>query len=144
MPGGHGGVHRSDFTARLHPSIHLPCCFHFFLAKKDRSQKSCILVYFLNDQEHCQHISELRKGLTEHQLYFKAEWKVESIQSWPVPTTTKFLDFSNFYRRFIHNYSSFTAPLTSQAQVSVLDTSSLSYHEDPVKGLYFSPTSVAP
>ncbi len=42
--------------------------------------------------------------------------KVEAITSWPRPTTIKelqrFLGFSNFYRRFIANYSSITSPLT--------------------------------
>ncbi|KAL0150983.1 hypothetical protein M9458_053710 [Cirrhinus mrigala] len=43
--------------------------------------------------------------------------KVTAIQNWPQPTTIKelqrFLGFSNFYRRFIQNYSSITAPLIS-------------------------------
>ncbi|KAI2646020.1 Transposon Tf2-6 polyprotein [Labeo rohita] len=43
--------------------------------------------------------------------------KVTAIQNWPQPPTIKelqrFLGFSNFYRRFIQNYSSITAPLTS-------------------------------
>ncbi len=45
------------------------------------------------------------------------EEKVEAIKTWPKPTTIKelqrFLGFSNFYRRFIHSYSSITAPLTN-------------------------------
>ncbi|KAL0154228.1 hypothetical protein M9458_050482 [Cirrhinus mrigala] len=43
--------------------------------------------------------------------------KVSAIQEWPQPLTVKelqrFLGFSNFYGRFIQNYSSITAPLTS-------------------------------
>ncbi|KAI2646481.1 Transposon Tf2-11 polyprotein [Labeo rohita] len=43
--------------------------------------------------------------------------KVSAIQEWPQPLTVKelqrFLGFSNFYRRFIQNNSSITAPLTS-------------------------------
>ncbi|KAL0199593.1 hypothetical protein M9458_002780, partial [Cirrhinus mrigala] len=43
--------------------------------------------------------------------------KVSAMQEWPQPHTVKelqcFLGFSNFYRRFIKNYSSITAPLTS-------------------------------
>ncbi|GGS29426.1 hypothetical protein GCM10010252_78210 [Streptomyces aureoverticillatus] len=42
--------------------------------------------------------------------------KVETIMSWEVPKTVKdvqcFLDFANFYRIFIKNYSQVTAPLT--------------------------------
>lgn len=45
------------------------------------------------------------------------ERKIEPISSWPLPTTIKelqrFLGFSNFYRRFIQNYSSITSPLTN-------------------------------
>ncbi|KAL0165771.1 hypothetical protein M9458_037615, partial [Cirrhinus mrigala] len=43
--------------------------------------------------------------------------KVSAIQEWPQPLTVKelqrFLGFSNFYRLFIKDYSSITAPLTS-------------------------------
>jgi len=41
--------------------------------------------------------------------------KVQAIQDWPVPKnlhdTRSFLGFSNFYRRFIHDYSSIARPL---------------------------------
>ncbi len=41
--------------------------------------------------------------------------KVEAITSWPLPSSIKelqrFLGFSNFYRRFISNYSTITSPL---------------------------------
>ncbi|KAL0173827.1 hypothetical protein M9458_029795, partial [Cirrhinus mrigala] len=43
--------------------------------------------------------------------------KIQAIQDWPTPTSIKelqrFLGFSNFYRRFIQNYSIISAPLTS-------------------------------
>ncbi|KAI2643793.1 Transposon Tf2-9 polyprotein [Labeo rohita] len=43
--------------------------------------------------------------------------KVLAIQKWPQPNTIKelqrFLGFTNFYRRFIKDYSSITSPLTS-------------------------------
>ncbi len=45
------------------------------------------------------------------------EGKVEAIKTWPQPTNIKelqrFLGFSNFYRRFIQNYSTLTNPLTN-------------------------------
>ncbi|XP_044074599.1 uncharacterized mitochondrial protein AtMg00860-like [Siniperca chuatsi] len=45
------------------------------------------------------------------------EGKVEAIRNWPTPTTIKelprFLSFSNFYRRFIQDYSTIAHPLTN-------------------------------
>jgi hypothetical protein len=42
--------------------------------------------------------------------------KVEAVADWPVPTTQKevrsFVEFCNFYARFIHHFSELTAPLT--------------------------------
>jgi transposase InsO family protein len=49
--------------------------------------------------------------------------KVDTITSWPKPTTFSelqtFLGFCNFYRRFIHAYSKIVAPLTSMLKGSV-------------------------
>ncbi|KAL0147889.1 hypothetical protein M9458_056810 [Cirrhinus mrigala] len=100
-----------------------------------------ILVYSRNEAEHRQHVSEVLRWLREHHLFLKAEKctfhqstiqflgyeispkgiqvderKVDAIKSWPIPTSVKelqrFLGFSNFYRRFIHNYSAIISPLT--------------------------------
>jgi hypothetical protein len=42
--------------------------------------------------------------------------KVEAVADWPVPTTQKevrsFVQFCNFYAKFIHHFSDLTAPLT--------------------------------
>ena len=42
--------------------------------------------------------------------------KVEAVVDWPVPKTQKevrsFVQFCNFYARFIHHFSDLTAPLT--------------------------------
>lgn len=42
--------------------------------------------------------------------------KIQAVTEWPTPSTRKqlqqFLEFANFYRRFIRNYSKVAAPLT--------------------------------
>jgi len=46
--------------------------------------------------------------------------KVQTIQDWPEPRKVKdvqsFLDFANFYRQFIHEYSKIVVPLTRLTQ----------------------------
>ncbi len=101
-----------------------------------------ILIYSRSMAEHRHHVAEVLQHLRDFHLFLKAEkcffhqssvqflgyiidhsgihmdeGKVEAIRNWPVPSTIKelqrFLGFSNFYRRFIHNYSSITCPLTN-------------------------------
>ncbi len=101
-----------------------------------------ILIYSRSLAEHRHHISEVLQCLRQLHLFLKAEkcsfhqpsiqflgyhidssgirmdeGKVEAIKTWPHPTTIKdlqrFLGFSNFYRRFIQNYSTLTNPLTN-------------------------------
>ncbi|KAL0155123.1 hypothetical protein M9458_049386, partial [Cirrhinus mrigala] len=101
-----------------------------------------ILIYSRNMAEHRQHVQQVLQKLRQHQLYLKLEkcefhkssvqflgyninsegvlmdqGKVDAIQNWPQPDSIKalqrFLGFANFYRRFIKDYSSIIAPLTS-------------------------------
>uniref|UniRef100_A0A1A7Z1B0 ribonuclease H n=1 Tax=Iconisemion striatum TaxID=60296 RepID=A0A1A7Z1B0_9TELE len=101
-----------------------------------------ILVYSKPEVDHIQHVQAVLQSLLQNHLYCKLEkcsfhqstttflgyvipagrismdpQKVTAITEWPVPTTIKqlqsFLGFANFYRRFIHNYSTIVAPLTT-------------------------------
>ncbi|KAL0172764.1 hypothetical protein M9458_033075, partial [Cirrhinus mrigala] len=101
-----------------------------------------ILIYSRNQAEHRQHVLQVLQKLRQHSLFLKLEkcefhqssvqflgynisaegvqmdqGKVDAIQKWPLPTCVKelqrFLGFTNFYRRFIMDYSTITAPLTS-------------------------------
>ncbi|KAL0183036.1 hypothetical protein M9458_022411, partial [Cirrhinus mrigala] len=98
-----------------------------------------ILIYSWNQAEHRQHVQQVLQKLCEHSLYLKLEkcefhqpsvqfldynisaegvqmdqGKVNAILEWPQPCSVKelqrFLGFSNFYHRFIKDYSSITAP----------------------------------
>ncbi|KAL0162053.1 hypothetical protein M9458_041449, partial [Cirrhinus mrigala] len=104
-----------------------------------------ILVYSNSYAEHVQHVRSVLQRLVQHKLYAKEdkcqfhqqsiaflgyiispegvamdETKVRAIQNWPQPRTLKelqrFLGFSNFYRRFIRNFSSVAAPLTAMVK----------------------------
>ncbi|KAK3552956.1 hypothetical protein QTP86_029636 [Hemibagrus guttatus] len=101
-----------------------------------------ILVYSKSLEEHVLHVQEVLSRLQHHHLYVKLEKcefhrstvtflgyvisqrgvemdmvKVRAVTDWPAPTTVRelqrFLGFTNFYRRFIRNYSSVAGPLTS-------------------------------
>ncbi|KAL0154173.1 hypothetical protein M9458_050520 [Cirrhinus mrigala] len=138
-----------------------------------------ILIYSRNLAEHRQHVQQVLHKLRDHSLYLELEkcefhrpsvqflgyiitaegvqmdqGKVSAIQEWPQPLTVKelqrFLGFSNFYRRFIKDYSTIMAPLTSllrgkpkalnwnpsareafQRLKEIFSTAPLLYHPDP-------------
>lgn len=100
-----------------------------------------ILIYSNNTADHRKHVKEVLRRLRKAGLYARADKceferdtveylgyilsaegltmsadKVKSIIDWPEPKRVKdiqsFLGFANFYRRFIHNYSEITVPLT--------------------------------
>ncbi|KAL0187600.1 hypothetical protein M9458_014699 [Cirrhinus mrigala] len=100
-----------------------------------------ILICSRNMAKHHQHIQQVLHKLRQHNLYLKLEkcefhkpsvqllgyiisaegvqmdqGKIHVIQDWPQPSSIKelqcFLGFSNFYCRFIKDYSTIRAPLT--------------------------------
>ncbi|XP_053555916.1 uncharacterized protein LOC128647124 [Bombina bombina] len=100
-----------------------------------------ILIYLESLEQYIKHVTTVLTRLRENQLYAKPEkcifhtqdisflgyritaeginmedTKITSITSWPQPTTVKelqsFLGFSNFYCKFIKNFSSIVKPLT--------------------------------
>jgi len=101
-----------------------------------------ILIYSNTQEEHTRHIKLVLARLKQTELYLdidKCEFnitqikylnliittedikidpeKIKTIQKWEVPRSLKnaqaFLDFANFYRRFIYNYSLLAKPLTA-------------------------------
>ena len=100
-----------------------------------------ILIYSNDEQEHVGHVCEVLQRLRANDLHAKPEkcsfhvdsveylgviispdgvamdpTKVQAILDWPTLRSIKelqsFLGFTNFYRRFIDNYSGVTGPLT--------------------------------
>lgn len=101
-----------------------------------------ILVFSSNIEDHRDHVSIVLSRLRKHNLFAKLSKcsfeqdhveflghsvssygisplpeKVSSVIDWPVPTNVKqvqqFVGFTNYYRRFISNYSLLAAPLTN-------------------------------
>ena len=79
--------------------------------------------------------------------------KVEAVADWPVPKTQKevrsFVQFCNFYARFIHHFSDLTAPLTgllrkSQPQKVTLTRACLEAFETLKLRLIYAPCLILP
>ncbi len=104
-----------------------------------------ILIYSETLQEHIQHVRSILQRLINYQLYAKLEKcefhttsvtflgyiisqegvamdesKVHAVLNWPLPSNIKelqrFLEFANFYHRFIRGFSSIAAPLTNMTK----------------------------
>lgn len=113
---------------------------HFVLVYLDD-----ILIFSDNQQQHDHHVKLVLQKLRDAGLFAKADKcqfdkteveflgytinrsgvsmdpvKVASILDWPTPCNVKqvhsFLGFTNFYRRFIHDYANITTPLTTLLQ----------------------------
>ena len=104
-----------------------------------------ILIYSKDMESHQKHVREVLHQLQLHKLFAKPEKckfhsdsveylgyrlspegltmspdKITTIAEWPEPRKVKdiqsFLDFANFYRQFIFNYSDIMVPLTQLTQ----------------------------
>ena len=100
-----------------------------------------ILIYSANIDQHTEHVEKVLQKLREHRLYAKAskcefvkdtveflghqicgngltptEAKLQAIRDWATPQNVtdvrSFLGFTNYYRRYIRNYSDIAGPLT--------------------------------
>lgn len=112
-----------------------------------------ICIYSENYAEHIKHLRLVLQKLSEHNLklqlkkcffgmqsmeylgytvsdgkLFVSESKVASVKDWPIPKTQSdvrsFVQFANFYSKFIHHFSDLTTPLTDllrKAKPAIVD-----------------------
>ena len=100
-----------------------------------------ILIYSKTKKQHVQHVCKVLQALQDAECQVKSEKslfhskevhflgfivmseelqidseKIQSVIEWPVPKNVKevqfFLEFTNFYRKFIEKYSKIASPLT--------------------------------
>jgi hypothetical protein len=100
-----------------------------------------ILIYSQLEEEYIKHIKQVLQRLRDHQLYIKVlkcsfhqqkvkflgyiiddqgtsmdTERIKIIQDWPEPKSAReiqvFLGFTGFFRKFIRNFSTITAPLS--------------------------------
>ncbi|KAI2643052.1 Transposon Tf2-11 polyprotein [Labeo rohita] len=141
-PTGHYEYRVMPYGLSISPSVFQTFMNEVFREFFHRFVIVYILIYSRNMAKHRHLVQQVLHKLREHRLYLKLEkcefhrpsvhflgyiisaegvqmdqGKVSVIQEWPQPLTVKelqrFLGFANFYRRFIKDYSTITAPLTS-------------------------------
>jgi hypothetical protein len=135
-----------------------------------------ILIYTPTLVEHRKIVREVLQRLQDHDLYLKPEkcefekqeieylgmiirpgevcmdpGKVSAVRDWPMPTTLRdvraFIGFSNFYRRFIKDFSSIARPLHDLTkkdvpwqwhaeQQHVFDTLKEKFCQEPILKVY--------
>jgi hypothetical protein len=100
-----------------------------------------ILIYSQSEEEHIKHVKQVLQRLRDHQLYAKVSKysfhqqrvkflsyvvddqgtsmdteRTEIIRDWPKPKSARkiqvFLGFTGFFKKFIRNFSTITAPLS--------------------------------
>ncbi|KAL0560879.1 hypothetical protein IC582_001294 [Cucumis melo] len=114
---------------------------HLFLNKFVVVYFDDILIYSKNEQDQMQHLKLVFEALQKSKLFINLkkcifcteeisflgfiisenqvkmdERKVEAVTKWSIPKTVKeiqaFIGLTSFYRKFIKNFSSITAPMT--------------------------------
>jgi len=123
-----------------------PAVFQALVNDVLRDSQPFCWIFSKSQEEHQTHVRLVLQRLLENKLFIKTEkcefhqervsflgyiirqgrleadpGKIQAVTEWPVPTTRRelqrFLGFTNFYRRFIKNYSKVAAPLSSLTSI---------------------------